>query len=93
MVDSILCTIQFKGHLSAQWCDWLGGLTIENQPNGEALLSGTLPDQAALFGVLGQVRDLGLTILYLCCTKSDRTEVPEHGGNDVWPSSTARQAR
>ena len=55
MDDSIFCQIRVKGHLSSQWCDWLGGLAVENQPGGETMLSGVLADQAALFGVLGRV--------------------------------------
>jgi hypothetical protein len=60
------CEIRVKGHLAQQWRDWLGGLAIENQPDGVALLSGSLPDQAALYGVLRQIRDLGLDLVYLC---------------------------
>ena len=30
---------------------------------GETVLSGTLPDQPALHGILDKVRDLGLTII------------------------------
>jgi hypothetical protein len=33
------------------------------QRDGETLLVGTLPDQAALFGVLAQVEALGLELL------------------------------
>ncbi len=55
--------IQVVGHLSDQWGGWFGGMAIENQPNGEAMLSGVLPDQSALYGVLRQIHDLGLTLV------------------------------
>ena len=55
--------IRVKGHLSGQWTDWFDGMAIENQPNGDAVLSGVLPDQSALYGVLRQVHDLGLTLI------------------------------
>ncbi len=57
--------IRVKGHLSSQWSDWFGGLAIDNLPNGEALLSGSLPDQAALHGVLNRILYLGLTLVSL----------------------------
>ena len=55
--------IRVKGHLPQHWSAWLEGLTISHDPNGETLLSGSLRDQSALFGVVMKVRDLGLTLL------------------------------
>jgi hypothetical protein len=67
MSDAILCQIRVKGHLARQWADWFGGLEIDNQPEGEALLSGLLPDQAALYGVLNRMRNLGLSLVSVNC--------------------------
>lgn len=39
--------------------------------DGETLLRGTLPDQAALHGVLARVRDLGLTLVALTRVADD----------------------
>lgn len=55
--------IRVRGHLSNKRAEWFGGLTIENQPNGEALISGPVADQAALHGLLIRIRDLGLPLL------------------------------
>ena len=55
--------IRVKGHLGEQWQSWFDGLTITNVEQGEAILSGSLPDQAALHGVLEKIRDLGLPLL------------------------------
>ena len=55
--------IRVKGHLPQDWSEWLDGLTITHDPNGETLLIGPLRDQAALFGVMMKARDLGLTLL------------------------------
>ncbi|HYN88530.1 MAG TPA: hypothetical protein VER55_08360 [Ardenticatenaceae bacterium] len=55
--------IRVKGHLDDDWSGWFGNLTIDNQANGEALLTGAIADQAALFGVLIRVRDLGLPLV------------------------------
>jgi len=54
-----------KGHLSQHWSDWFDGLTIINGANGEAELTGPLLDQAALYGVLVKLRDLGLPLIAL----------------------------
>jgi hypothetical protein len=57
--------IRVQGHLDPSWQDRFGGLRIEQQEAGTTLLSGTLPDQAALHGVLLQIIRLGLTLLSL----------------------------
>lgn len=57
--------IRVQGHLDPSWQDRFGGLCIEQQEAGTTLLSGTLPDQAALHGVLLQIMRLGLTLLSL----------------------------
>ena len=57
--------IRVQGHLDPSWQDRFGGLRIEQQEVGTTLLSGTLPDQAALHGVLLQIIRLGLTLLSL----------------------------
>ena len=55
--------IRVKGHLPQHWSEWLDGLTITHAPNGETILTGSLRDQAALFGVMMKARDLGVTLL------------------------------
>ena len=55
--------IRVKGHLAADWTDWFEGLSVTNLENGEAVLAGALPDQAALHGVLGRIHSLNLPLL------------------------------
>ncbi len=55
--------IRLKGHLGHQWADWFGGLTITLEANGDTLLTGPVVDQAALYGLLRKVRDLGLPLV------------------------------
>ena len=43
MSEFVHCQVQIKGHLSDQWSDWFGGLTVDNQPDGSAVISGLLP--------------------------------------------------
>ena len=70
--------IRVKGHLGRTFQDRFGGLCIEQQETGTTLLSGTLPDQAALHGVLLQIIRLGLTLLSL-----ETSEVPNETGDDL----------
>lgn len=55
--------IRVEGELDRSWADWFGGMMIAPQANGETLLTGAVIDQAALFGVLKKVRDLGLSLV------------------------------
>ncbi len=67
--------IRVQGHLDPSWQHRFEGLRIEHQDAGATLLSGTLPDQAALHGVLLQIVRLGLTLLSL-----ETSEALEHEG-------------
>ena len=55
--------IRIKGHLGPQWADWFGGLSITLEDDGETLLTGPVVDQAALYGLLRKVRDLGMPLI------------------------------
>jgi hypothetical protein len=55
--------IRLNGHLNARWADWFDGLTLTQESDGTTLLSGPIVDQAALHGMLGKVRDLGLPLI------------------------------
>ena len=56
--------IRVNGHLSTtRWADWFEGLTLTQECDGSTLLSGPVADQAALHGLLGKVRDLGLPLI------------------------------
>ena len=59
----IVYHITVSGHLAARWSTWFDGLTITNQANGTAVLAGQIVDQAALYGILIKVRDLGLPLV------------------------------
>jgi hypothetical protein len=67
-------SIRVQGHLDPSWRQRFEGLRIEHQNAGTTLLSGSLPDQAALHGVLLQIVRLGLTLLSLEASEAASSE-------------------
>jgi hypothetical protein len=55
--------IRVKGQIDQDWADWLGGLAIAYSNDGNTTLTGFLPDQAALYGLLSQLSSLGLQLI------------------------------
>ena len=54
--------IRIKGQIDRDWSDWIGGLAIAHTAQGETLLTGSVRDQAALYGLLNRLSDLGLQL-------------------------------
>jgi hypothetical protein len=55
--------IVVKGHLDLDWSGWFEGLTITHNDRGETVFSGRLRDQAAFYGLLTKMRDMGLFLI------------------------------
>lgn len=82
MMDKPTTNIQFyqirlKGHLDAQWATWFDGLNIALEEDGTTLLSGPVPDQAALHGLLKKVRDIGMPLVSVVPAQSNCSEQGE----------------
>lgn len=59
------CHIRIKGRLDPSWQEWFEHLDILPDTTGRTLLSGSLPDQAALYRILLKLRHLGFLLLSL----------------------------
>lgn len=55
--------VRVQGELAPSWSAVFGDLAVAAEPDGTTLVTGELPDQAALHGLLGSIRDLGLSLI------------------------------
>ena len=77
-----LYEIRLKGHLDERWAERFEGLTLSHHGNGTTVLFGPVVDQAALYGLLRTVRDLGLPLLAVVHIGPDQGDVqPGHGSH------------
>lgn len=70
--------IRIKGHLGPRWSAWFEGMTITPEDTGNTLLIGPVVDQAALYGLLRKIRDLGLPLVSMV-----RVEPQQENAADV----------
>ena len=69
--------LRIKGHLGPKWADWFGGMAITLEEGGETLLTCPVADQAALYGLLRKVRDLGLPLISVTRAQTDQIDEPD----------------
>ena len=55
-------TIKIKGKLDESWAEWFEGFELTCQEPDETILTGLVIDQAAFYGLIGKLRDLGLQL-------------------------------
>jgi hypothetical protein len=55
--------IRVRERLDQQWNEWLDGFTITYTEEDETIITGLVPDQAALYGLIGKLRDLGVKLI------------------------------
>lgn len=81
--QTMVYQIRIKGHLGPQWADWFGGLSITLEDNGDTLLTGPVVDQAALHGLLRQVRDLGMPLLSVVQVQTGQAEASSEASSEA----------
>ena len=73
--------IQVQGQIGKRWSHWFPDMEITHQPSpgGRSVttLTGPVPDQAALRGILSKLWDLNLTLLSVA-----RCELKGAGSNE-----------
>jgi hypothetical protein len=63
----LIYSIRLEGHLDQSWSEWLDGMAITSEENGQTQLTGVVIDQSALHGLLARIRDLNLRLISINC--------------------------
>lgn len=54
---------RIQGHVDNSLADWFAPLSVANEPNGEATLTGPVRDQSELYGILMKLANLNFTLI------------------------------
>lgn len=71
--------IRLQGHLDQRWVARFEGLGFSHELDGTTLLTGSVIDQAALFGLLRTVRDLGMPLIAVTLIEGKTADAPDSG--------------
>jgi hypothetical protein len=64
--------VRVQGCLDDHWADWFESMALTRDvAQNTTTLRGVIPDQAALHGLLAQIRDLGVPLLSLARVEID----------------------
>jgi hypothetical protein len=55
--------IRVKGQIDEHWSSWFEDLTLTYTDQDETVLSGSVADESALYGLIARLRDLGLALV------------------------------
>lgn len=59
----LLMEIRVEGLIDEAWAEWFEGFTLTCTGQNQTILLGEVPDQAALYGTITKLRDLGLKLI------------------------------
>ena len=55
--------IRVKGQMDEHWSEWFQDFEILASEEDETIMLGEVKDQAALYGLIAKLRDLGLNLI------------------------------
>ncbi len=61
--------IHVKGKINTNWSDWFGEMQVRDSLTDETILYGTLPDMAAVYGVISRLGSLVLQLVSVSCSE------------------------
>ena len=59
----IIYQVRIKGHLGQKWAEWFGVVSITLEDDGNTSLFCSVIDQAALYGLIRKLRDIGAPLI------------------------------
>ena len=59
--------IRVQGKIDEHWSIWFEDMKIIHLDPDETVITGSVQDQAALYGLIAKIRDLGLLLRFLIC--------------------------
>jgi hypothetical protein len=59
--------IRIAGQIDKDWAEWLENCSLDYAAENETFLTVKVIDQAAFYGLITKLRDLGLTLLSIQC--------------------------
>ena len=68
--------IRVKGHLDPRWAAWFSGMSLTNESDGTTVIHGPVVDQAALHGLLQNLRDIGVPLVSVTQGNRDEGDTP-----------------
>lgn len=69
MLEVEICV---KGRINQDWSEWYEGLTIRHTEGERTILSGSVVDQPALYGLIARLSRLGLPLISVEVTEQSR---------------------
>jgi hypothetical protein len=65
--------IKIKGKLDQNLSDWFESLQVLENPTGDTVIFGNLPDRSAVYGVISRLSSLGITLISVSCQEECET--------------------
>ncbi|HSB66836.1 MAG TPA: hypothetical protein VLD65_09665 [Anaerolineales bacterium] len=72
-----LISVRIKGKIDESWSDCFEGYELSYRGSDETILSGVVTDQAAFYGLIGKLRDLGLQLLEVSSVETENDPMDE----------------
>ena len=63
--------IRIRGRLDEDWIEWFDEMALTHTDEGQTILAGPVPDQAALHGILNKIRNLNLELVSVTQIEAD----------------------
>jgi hypothetical protein len=57
--DQLIYRLRVQSQLAPHWATWFDGMAVTAHADGTTTLEGHIVDQAALYGLISRMRDLG----------------------------------